>query len=72
MVELSVEDALTIDPIIDADLIWNANSTQLLIDPIWGMQSGTAYEITIEETAKSGDQIPFDGDYTFSFTTISS
>jgi hypothetical protein len=70
MIEQSVEDALSYNPAIDAEYVWNSSSTQLAISHYNDLTSGTAYEITIENTAKSGEEIPLENDYIFSFTTI--
>jgi len=70
MKESSVEDAIKIVPPVDADYLWNNTSTQLVVDLYTNMISGTVYTVTIEETAKSGDEIPIAEDYVFTFTTI--
>ena len=69
MIEQTVEDALTVTPHVDADLLWNAGSTQLVVNPITTLASGTLYEVEIINSAKSGDDIVMADDYTFSFTT---
>jgi len=70
MNETSVEDALGIVPPVDADLLWNTASTQLVVDLYTNMVSGTAYVVTVEDTARSGEEIPIEEDYTFEFTTV--
>jgi hypothetical protein len=69
MTEQTVEDALTVIPHVDADLLWNASSTQLVINPITQLASGTLYEVEIIDTAESGVQIVMADDYEFSFIT---
>lgn len=70
MDEASVEDYLSTDPFISADYLWNSSGTQLLIDPVDRMSSGTLYTIIITDDAKSGYyDIPLEEDYEFSFTT---
>lgn len=70
MEETSVEDAISFDPAIDAEYSWNSPSTQLTISHYNNLTSGTAYEITVENTAKSGEDIYLEEDYIFSFTTV--
>lgn len=69
MNEISVENALSYDPAINVEYVWNSISTQLAITHYNDLISGTAYEITIENTAESGNEIPLEEDYIFSFTT---
>lgn len=69
MNEQSVEDALLLSPLFDADLIWNATSTQLAIDPVNSLDYETVYTIEIADSAMSGDEIPFEKDFSLQFTT---
>ena len=69
MKEVTVENSLHINPPVNADLLWNSTSTQIVVDLYENMTSGTTYNVTIENTALSGDEIPIEKDYIFSFTT---
>jgi len=69
MKEVTIENSLHINPPVNADLLWNSTSTQIVVDLYENMTSGTTYNVTIENTALSGDEIPIEKDYIFSFTT---
>ena len=70
MVEQVVEDSFSILPAVDADFVWNTGSTQMIVDVYTDLVSGTNYEVTIEDTAKSGNNVPISEDYEFEFTTV--
>lgn len=64
------EDAVWLDPVKDTNFLWNQSGTVLILDFIDDMLPLTTYSVTIMKTALSGDTIPFESAYTFSFTTI--
>lgn len=53
MDEDSVESALDYDPYFSVEYTWSSDSKQLVIDPVTNFNSGTAYIVYIEDTAKS-------------------
>lgn len=69
MNEDSVEDNFSIYPYINADFSWNSASTQLVIDILTPLVSGTNYEASITDSAKDIYDIPIESDYDFEFTT---
>jgi hypothetical protein len=69
MNEESVENYLTTDPFISADLNWNLSGTILSIEPVITLNSGTLYTIMITNEATSAVSVPFEEDFELTFTT---
>lgn len=67
MNETSTIDNITIFPYIWCSFSWNEDSDVLTIDPIENFENETLYTITLDKEIISGDEIPMEDDYEFSF-----
>jgi hypothetical protein len=69
MDEDSVEDAITINPYFEHKLIWNDDSDILVIDPSFDLTSGTAYNISIDDSAYAFHIHDYLEEFELNFTT---
>ncbi len=70
MYEDSLIPALSITPFINYELTWNADSSSVIIDPVFDdLESGTEYTISISTSFKSAKRIPIEDDIEITFIT---
>ncbi len=65
----SVENALRIDPPIEFVPLWFETGYVLQIEPVYSLEPGTTYSITIDDSAVTTFGSPLAGGYAFGFTT---
>ncbi|HEY77715.1 MAG TPA: Ig-like domain-containing protein [Dehalococcoidia bacterium] len=70
MATSSVESAISISPAFDYSVVWTDGNTQAILQSHAPLDSNTIYGITIGTGAMSGDGIPLEKDYSFSFTPV--
>ncbi len=66
----AVESAISITPAFDYSIYWIEGDTTAVIQSHAPLESDTRYTVNLDDSVVSGNGVPLDGEYQFSFTPV--